>query len=357
MESRWTIGCRSSGSTATICCCASSSPFTAATARPSYPCFPTCRTLLPRRGWNATASTSPRAREFFSDPQEVRSARVEMHHELDPGYTDTLSALGVNEHCGMWEANAKPWLGMPEFPYFASSTDCRKSRQEPGGAVVAHQWDFCGGWHFFGPVSWHYKAARGDWAASERCLRLALDEFRELARMSGHPAFVTPLYDGLAGPGYPNPSFQYAQRDPRTFQGEVEDAFVSSRALDAAQIAASWPAELAEVPAPAFVWTPPGTLSGNGHWVEGRRGKALRLDGHHGCFTTDRPAAVEGTEFTIGCWVKPEDHSIDLGQHPLQPHEPPRRIVPRRVDRAKRRPDQPLLPARRRRQTVARHGA
>ena len=154
--------------------------------------------------------------------------------------------------------------------------------------------------------------------------------------MSGHPAFVTPLFDGLAAPGYPNPAFQYSQRDPRTFHGEVEDAFVSARAMDASQIADVMIRGLAEVPAPAFAWMPQGTLSGNGQWVEGRRGKALRLDGHHGCFTTDRPAVVEGTEFSIGCWVKPETTSVDMGQHPLEPQEPPRWIVPRRVDRAKR---------------------
>ena len=66
---------------------------------------------------------------------------------------------------GCNEANAQPWLGMPEFPYFSSPVDCRKVNQGPSGAVVAHQWDFCGGWHFIGPVSWHFKAADGELGA------------------------------------------------------------------------------------------------------------------------------------------------------------------------------------------------
>jgi hypothetical protein len=81
--------------------------------------------------------------------------------------------------------------------------------QGEGGSVIAHQWDFCGGWHFLGPVSWHYKAAAGDWTRAEPCLRQGMEELVNLAQLSGHPAFAVPLYDGLVGPGYPNPAFTY----------------------------------------------------------------------------------------------------------------------------------------------------
>ncbi|MBI3921962.1 MAG: hypothetical protein HY318_11145 [Armatimonadetes bacterium] len=149
-----------------------------------------------------------RVRALVPDPGEIRSLRVDMRHDLDSGYTETFKRLGIVDHCGLNEANARPWLGMPEFAYFASPVDCRKANQKEGG-IVAHQWDFCGGWHFLGPVSWHYKAAEGDWTLTEQCLKQGMEEFRNLTELSGHPAFVTPLYDGLVGPGYPNPSFQY----------------------------------------------------------------------------------------------------------------------------------------------------
>ena len=79
----------------------------------------------------------------------ARSARVEMHHPLDPGYTETFVRLGVNDHCGLNEANAKPWLGMPEFPHFASAVDCRKVRQDAGGS-----WSPTNGIFAVGGISW-----------------------------------------------------------------------------------------------------------------------------------------------------------------------------------------------------------
>jgi hypothetical protein len=155
-----------------------------------------------------------RVRQLMPDPSTGRSARLEMHHAADPGYTRALAELGVNDHCGLFEANARPWLGMPEFPYFASPVDCRKANPSPGGEVVAHQWDFCGGWHFIGPVSWHFKAAAGDWVMAERCVRTGLEELVQAARLSGHPIFAVPLYDGVTPPGYPNPVFRYRHEVP-----------------------------------------------------------------------------------------------------------------------------------------------
>lgn len=141
-------------------------------------------------------------------PEDVRSARIEMQCDRDPGYTGTLAELGITDFCGLAAANGKPWLGMPEFPYFCSPVDCRKANQEEGGSVFGHQWDFAGGWHFLGPVSWHYKAAEGDWSLTEKCLRGGLDEFKNLIEFSGHPAFSLPLYDGVVLPIYPNPHFK-----------------------------------------------------------------------------------------------------------------------------------------------------
>lgn len=150
-----------------------------------------------------------RFRSLIVDPSDGRTIRVEMHHEFDSGYNETFMRLGVNEHCGMWEANAKPWLGMPEFNYFSSPIDCRKPNKEKGGSVVAHQWDFCAGWHFIGPVSWHYAAGEGDWEATEKCVTRGMDELANSTEMSGHPAFAVPLYDGIVGyPKYPNPNFR-----------------------------------------------------------------------------------------------------------------------------------------------------
>jgi hypothetical protein len=157
-----------------------------------------------------------KARSMLPDGNDIRSARLEMHHDRDPGYTQTLMRLGVNDHCGLWEANAKPWLGMPEFPYFSSPVDCRKVNQEEGGSVVAHQWDFCGGWHFLGPVSWHYGASEGEWERTERCLRHGMKEAKNLAELSGHPAFLTPFYDGVTrNTGFANGQFNERFEDER----------------------------------------------------------------------------------------------------------------------------------------------
>lgn len=261
-----------------------------------------------------------RVRSLMPDAREVRSARVEMHHEVDPGYTQTFMQLGVNDHCGLNEANAKPWLGMPEFPYFASPIDCRKTHQDGGGSVVAHQWDFCGGWHFLGPVSWHYKASSGDWSQAERCVRHGVAELENLAQLSGHPAFAVPLYDGLVGAGYPNPAFVYDVGQPRNFCGQVDDVCIFARALNADDIARIMRDGAASVDRPALVWSFDNDdgdtvrdMSGNNHAahllphaarVTGPRGRAIGLDGVDGSVVADAPLPL-GDDFSIGCWVKP----------------------------------------------------
>ena len=234
-----------------------------------------------------------RVRSLMPDAQDVRSARVEMHHDLDPGYTRAFMQLDLNDHCGLNEANAKPWLGMPEFPYFASPIDCRKMNQDAGGSVLAHQWDFCGGWHFLGPVSWHYKASSGDWSQAEQCVRRGVAELENLAELSGHPAFAVPLYDGLVGAGYPNPAFVYDVGQPRNFRGLVDDVFVCGRALSQADIARVMREGAASLEQAALVWSfdeGQGELvrdrSGNNHdghlvaqpaWVPGQSGTAISL--------------------------------------------------------------------------------
>lgn len=154
-----------------------------------------------------------RVRSLLHD--EARSIRVESRKDADPGYPKAFAEIGVNDHCGLQEANCRPWLGMPEFPYYSSPEDCRKIEQSDNGSVVSHQWDFCGGFHFLGPVQWHYAASEGRMEIAQECLRRGMDEFANLAEMSKHPAFVTPLYDGIEknptwgvyGSGYPNPGY------------------------------------------------------------------------------------------------------------------------------------------------------
>ena len=147
---------------------------------------------------------------LLPDPDTVRSARVSMRHPLDTGYTKTFARLRVNDHCGLEEANTAPWLGMPEFPYFASPVDCRKVDQGLGGEVVAHQWDFCGGWHFLGPTVWHREMSEGRWDDTERCIRQGVAEALNSSRLSGHPAFLYPLYDGVYERG--QPEFEWVER-------------------------------------------------------------------------------------------------------------------------------------------------
>lgn len=138
-----------------------------------------------------------KARGFLLDESNSRSIRLEVNHEIDPGYTEALERLGINDHCGMFEANGGPWLGMPEFPYYSSPIDCRKINQGEGGSVIGHQWDFCGGWHFLGPAFWHYSTSEGNWSKAKKCLTQGIDELSNAAAMSKHPVFAYYLYDGF----------------------------------------------------------------------------------------------------------------------------------------------------------------
>jgi len=306
------------------------------------PHFPDTPELTVEERVKAYGEGLARVRALLPDPNEARSVRVEMHHDLDPGYTETFMRLGINDHCGLNEANAKPWLGMPEFPYFSSPLDCRKPNQAEGGSVVAHQWDFCGGWHFLGPVSWHYKVAEGNWSLAEECLRQGAKELANLAALSGHPAFAVPLYDGFVGPGYPNPSFEYALGDPRPFHGAIGDVFVVGRALTPDEIARVMGGHAADLQDPLAVWPldegkgdlvrdasghgRSGKLLGQPRWVGGRSGAALSLDGEDDCVVMDAPLTIDTIDFTIGCWVKPEgaqhayanllsSHNDEAGRH------------------------------------------
>lgn len=177
-----------------------------------------------------------KSRSVMPSPEEIRSARVEMNHPVDPGYARELGQLGIRDQCGLQEANAKPWLGMPEFPYFASPIDCRKPNQGPGGPVVAHQWDFCGGFHFLGPVGWHYQAAEGDWGQTDTCLRQGMEELRDLAGMSGHPAFAYPLYEGVTDRDGSRDLHRFVERFQRSMAFEMPKAFniAYARSIDIA---------------------------------------------------------------------------------------------------------------------------
>ena len=135
-----------------------------------------------------------RVRSLLVDQSDARSARIEMYHEADPGYIEVMARLGLNNHFGLREANCAPWTGMPEFPYFGSPVDCRKTNQGNGGDVIVNQWDFCGGFHFLGPIGSHYNQAEGDFARSLECFHQCMQEAQNLTQMSGHPAFILPLY-------------------------------------------------------------------------------------------------------------------------------------------------------------------
>ena len=160
-------------------------------------------------------------RTLIPSADDVRSGRRMIDPDFDPGYTQTLMRLGINDHCGLQEANAKPWLGMPEFPYFSSPLDCRQTNQDDGGCVVAHQWDFCGGFHFLGPVSWHYGVSQGQWEKAATCLHQGMREARNLAALSNHPAFLMPLYDGVTDT-YPTKRFNTSFGDEALFGAFVE---------------------------------------------------------------------------------------------------------------------------------------
>lgn len=174
------------------------------------------------------------AGELLPDRHSVRSARVSMRHPLDTGYTETFARLGVNDHCGLEEANTAPWLGMPEFPYFSSPVDCRKVNQARGGQVVAHEWDFCGGWHFLGPAVWHHEMSEGRWDDTGRCIRQGVAEAVNSSRLSGHPVFLYPLYDGAYERG--QPEFEWAERlqELLAFQLTKEHPLAFARSLDIA---------------------------------------------------------------------------------------------------------------------------
>ena len=174
------------------------------------------------------------AADLLPDRNAVRSARVSMRHALDTGYTRTFARLGVNDHCGLEEANAAPWLGMPEFPYFSSPVDCRKVDQGRGGDVVAHQWDFCGGWHFLGPAIWHRQMSGGRWDDTERCIRQGVAEAVNSSRLSGHPVFLYPLYDGAYERG--QPEFEWTERlqELLAFRLTKEHPLAFARSLDIA---------------------------------------------------------------------------------------------------------------------------
>ena len=286
------------------------------------PAFPDAPSLDGKQRLELYAPIMSRVRSLLPDANDCRSAWIEAKHELDPGYVETLLELGVNDHCGLSCANAAPWLGMPEFPYFSSPIDCRKTNQTASGKVVSHQWDFCGGWHFLGPTSWHYKVSEGDWTLAQRTMLTGVAEFENLARMSGHPAFVNPLYEALdVGVGYPNPDFEVGQGEPRNFQGTVDEAFVCSRALREAEIRTLMHEGLAGLKEPLAAWgfdedddavakdvSPAenhGRLMNGAKKVEGKSGKAVLLDGFDDYVIMDAKVRVDATDFSIGCWVKP----------------------------------------------------
>ena len=206
------------------------------------------------------------AGDLLPDRDAVRSARVSMRHPLDTGYTETFARLGVNDHCGLEEANTVPWLGMPEFPYFASPVDCRKVNQGRGGKVVAHQWDFCGGWHFLGPAIWHHEMSEGRWGDTERCIRQGVAEALNASRLSGHPVFLYPLYDGVYERG--QPEFEWAERLQRAARLPPHEGSPSSRSPGRLDIADYYRRHFPVTPTTVFV-SRTDHLEYDRHWLVG----------------------------------------------------------------------------------------
>jgi len=173
-------------------------------------------------------------RSVLADINDARCGRVEMWHSKDPGYAKTFKQLGITSHFGLQMANGGSWLGMPEFPYFASPVDIRKTDQDAEPDVVCHQWDFCGGWHFLGPLSWHYRISFNNWEIVEKTLRQGIIEMENCAQLSDHPAFIFPLYDGnIFGS---EAAREFIERYQRfiAFEATMQYKVVFSRAIDIA---------------------------------------------------------------------------------------------------------------------------
>ncbi|MFV1968539.1 MAG: hypothetical protein ACC628_24210 [Pirellulaceae bacterium] len=164
-----------------------------------------------------------RARSLLPDAGDARAGRIgdiltlQQPFNVDPGYSETFMQLGLNNLCGFMCANEKPWLGMPQFPYFASPVDGRKVNQGQNVTLVAHQWDFAGSWHFLGPPTWHFNVSE-NWDQVARCLRQGIKEFANLTKLSGHPAFVVgPIFEGVrAIHSWPKPGSFRPSVDPGT---------------------------------------------------------------------------------------------------------------------------------------------
>ena len=255
------------------------------------------------------------AADLLPDRDAVRSGRVSMRHALDTGYTRTFARLGVNDHCGLEEANAAPWLGMPEFPYFSSPVDCRKVDQGRGGDVVAHQWDFCGGWHFLGPAIWHREMSGGRWDDTERCIRQGVAEAVNSSRLSGHPVFLYPLYDGAYERG--RPEFEWAERlqELLAFRLTKEHPLAFARSLD---IAGYFRRHFPVTPTTVFV-SSTDHLEYDRHWLVGWNNHGVGV-------TRDRlPWETRSSELRVASRAGPVAHllpetydaSIDVFKDPL----------------------------------------
>lgn len=220
-----------------------------------------------------------RSRELLSNEIDSRSVWLEVNHEKDPGYTQVLSELGVIDHCGLMCANARPWLGMPEFPFFSAFDDCRKADTTKSSQLVSHQWDFCGSWHFMGPVSWQYKVTENDFEYAKKSMNTGLAEFENMITYSKHPVFINPLYEALdVGIGYPNPDFDIGNVKNKMFHGEISNLQIFDRVLSSVEI---------------------GDISGK---------EPVKSDYvFDGKTAADSEKKIISDDFTVSLWVRPKD--------------------------------------------------
>ena len=156
---------------------------------------------------NTLAAGLERVKKLLPDDNDARSIWYGGFEHSDPKSTRICIQLGVNNFQGLLLSHSEQWIGMPEFPFFSSSIDVRKMHQGHG-SVVSHQYDFAGSYHWLGPDSWHYGASKGNWELAREKIEIGLVEFRNLTEMSGHPAFVMPLYDGCTFSEYDYPPWR-----------------------------------------------------------------------------------------------------------------------------------------------------
>jgi len=68
-------------------------------------------------------------------------------------------------------------------------------------------------------VKWHYAASEGQWETASKCLRLGMEEAKNLVELSRHPIFLLTPCDGVTKhASYPNGLFNEGLDDEPMFR-------------------------------------------------------------------------------------------------------------------------------------------